>query len=293
MQNKQEANIQTDNKQNDNKPKNSEEKINLNQDYYQNLTIKEIKNYCSKLEFNQQLPLLIEVLKSDSRKGVKKIAAQLQRKLDKKAEIAAKWEEMNQIESKLAAEGYQLIVGIDEAGRGPLAGPVVAAAVILDPEEKIYGLDDSKRLTKEKREELFEEIKAKAFVGVAKASSSEIDKYNIREATFVAMKRAVKNLLPNLEDNPDILLVDGNAIIPGLKVEQRSVIDGDAKVNAIAAASIIAKVTRDEIIFKYAEKFPQYDFKNNKGYGTAAHIKALENYGSSPIHRRSFARVPK
>jgi ribonuclease HII len=130
-------------------------------------------------------------------------------------------------------------------------------------------------------------------VGVGQATSSEIDKYNIREATFVAMKRAVKDLLPELENNPNLLLVDGNAVIPDLRVEQKSIIDGDAKVNAIAAASIIAKVTRDNIIFEYAEKFPQYNFKSNKGYGTAEHITALQKHGSSPIHRKSFGRVPE
>jgi ribonuclease HII len=200
---------------------------------------------------------------------------------------------MNKIEAELSAEGYQLIVGIDGAGRGPLAGPVVAAAVILDPEQIIYGLDDSKKLSRQKREKLYTEIKAKAVVGVGKANSSEIDKYNIREATFVAMKRAVKDLLPELDNHPDILLVDGNDLIPDLTVKQHSIIDGDAKVNAIAAASIIAKVTRDNIIFEYEDKYPQYNFKSNKGYGTAEHIAALEKFGSSPIHRKSFGRVPE
>lgn len=257
------------------------------------LTIKEVKAYTAELEVDKQLPKIIEILNQDSRKGVQKIAARLDRKIAKKEEIRAKWEQMNQLQAELSGEGYQLLVGLDEAGRGPLAGPVVAAAVILDPEEKIYGLDDSKKLSRQKREKLFSEINAKARVGVGQASSIEIDKYNIREATFVAMKRAVKNLLPELDQNPDILLVDGNAVIPDLTVEQQSIIDGDAKVNAIAAASIIAKVTRDNIIFKYAEKFPQYNFKSNKGYGTAEHIAALQKHGSSPIHRKSFGRVPE
>jgi ribonuclease HII len=223
---------------------------------------------------------------------VQKIAAKLERKIAKKEAVIDKWEQMNEIEAELSKQGYQLIVGIDEAGRGPLAGPVVASAVILDPEQKIYGLDDSKKLSRQKREKLYEEINLKAFVGVGMANSSEIDKYNIREATFVAMKRAVKNLLPNLDNDPDILLVDGNALIPNLTMEQRAIIDGDADVNAIAAASIIAKVSRDNIIFEYAKKYPQYGFKSNKGYGTAEHIAALKKHGSSPIHRQSFGRVP-
>jgi len=260
---------------------------------FSQLTVKEVKNFASELEIDKELPEVIEILNQDSRKGVQKIAARLQRKIAKKEAVINKWKQMNEIEAELYLQGYQVIVGLDEAGRGPLAGPVVAAAVVLNPEAKIYGLDDSKKISQQKREKLFSEIKAKAKVGVGQATSSEIDKYNIREATFVAMKRAVKDLLPELENNPNLLLVDGNAVIPDLRVEQKSIIDGDAKVNAIAAASIIAKVTRDDIIFEYAEKFPQYNFESNKGYGTSEHITALQKHGSSPIHRKSFGRVPE
>lgn len=256
------------------------------------LTIKEAKLLSSKLKVDKELPKIIQKFNEDPRKGMQKIAVKLQRKIKKKQAIITKWNKMNELESNLSKQGYQLIVGIDEAGRGPLAGPVVAAAVILDPAQKIYGLDDSKKLSQRKREELFIEIKAKAKFGVGKSNSSEIDKYNIREATFTAMKRAVKNLLPNLNNNPDILLVDGNAAIPNLTIEQKAIIDGDAVLNVIAAASIIAKVTRDNIIFEYAKKYPQYNFKSNKGYGTAEHIAALDKYGSTPIHRKSFGRVP-
>ncbi|MFW5961732.1 MAG: ribonuclease HII [bacterium] len=266
---------------------------NLELPEFSQLTVKEVKSFASELAIDEQLPTIIKILKQDSRKGVQKVAARLQRKITKKEAVKEKWKQMNQLEADLHQKGCQVVVGLDEAGRGPLAGPVVAAAVVLDPDQKIFGLDDSKKLSRQKREKLFAEIKAKAKVGVGRATSSEIDKYNIREATFAAMKRAVKNLLPGLEQNPNILLVDGNAVIPDITVEQRSIIDGDAKVNAIAAASIIAKVSRDKIIFEYAEKFPQYNFKSNKGYGTAEHIKALQKYGSSPIHRKSFGRVPK
>ena len=269
------------------------ENKNLKLPDFSQLTIKEVKFFIAELEIDKQLSEIIDILNQDSRKGVQKIAAQLQRKIAKKEEVREKWNQMNEIETELFTKGYQVVVGLDEAGRGPLAGPVVAAAVVLDPDQKIFGLDDSKKLSRQKRENLFSEIKAKAKVGVGQATSSEIDKYNIREATFVAMKRAIKELLPELDNKPDILLVDGNAVIPHLTVEQQSIIDGDAKVNAIAAASIIAKVSRDNIIFKYAEKYPQYNFKSNKGYGTAEHIAALEKYGSSPIHRKSFGRVPE
>lgn len=256
------------------------------------LTIKELKNKCFNLKINQELTGIIEVLKKDSRKGVQKIAAKLENKIAAKEAIISKWEKMQQFEKKYSQKGYQVIIGIDEAGRGPLAGPVVAAAVLLDPKNKIYGLDDSKKLALAKRENLFKQIKTKAKVGIGQATSSEIDKYNIREATFTAMKRAVKDLLPKLKQQPDLLLIDGNAVIPGLNIEQRSIIDGDAKANNIAAASIIAKVSRDKLIYKYAEEFPQYNLESNKGYGTAEHIAALKKNGSTPIHRKSFARVP-
>jgi len=263
---------------------------------FSELTIKEIKEYTAELSVDNSLLELSELLEQDSRIGVNKIAKRLRNKLAKKQAVIDKFEKMSQQEIKLYQEGYQAVVGIDEAGRGPLAGPVVAAAVILDQDNPIYGLDDSKKLSRERREELLEEIREKAYVGIGKANNREIDKYNIREATFVAMKRAVKDLLPQLKEldiKPDILLVDGNAEIPDLTVEQKAVIDGDAKVNAIAAASIAAKVTRDNIIFDYAEQFPEYKFKSNKGYGTKEHIEALQKYGASPIHRRSFGRVPE
>lgn len=269
------------------------ENNNLRLPDFSQLTVREVKAFASELEIDSQLPEIIKFLNQDSRKGLQKIAASLQRKIEKKEAVIEKWNQMNQVEAELHTQGYQLIVGLDEAGRGPLAGPVVAGAVILDPESKIYGLDDSKKLSAQRREELFSIIKAEAEVGIGQATSSEIDKYNIREATFVAMKRAVKDLLPKLDKKPEILLVDGNAVIPNLTVEQKAIIDGDADVNAIAAASIIAKVTRDNIIFEYAEKYPEYNFRSNKGYGTAEHIAALRKHGSSPIHRKSFGRVPE
>jgi ribonuclease HII len=260
---------------------------------FKDFTIKEIKEYTAELDVNKELLDLAELLNQDQRKGVKKIAVRLKKKLAKKNAVRDKWEKMAEFERKMYEAGYKAVIGIDEAGRGPLAGPVAAAAVLLDPENIIYGLDDSKKLSQKKREELLEKLFKYAKVGIGTASSSEIDKYNIREATFVAMKRAVKDLLPQLEVKPDLLIVDGNAEIPGLTIDQKTVIDGDAKINAVAAASIAAKVHRDNIIFEFAEKYPEYNFKANKGYGTAEHIAALEKYGASPIHRVSFGRVPK
>ena len=260
---------------------------------FKELTIKEIKAYTKDLEVDAALVEIADLLAEDKRKGVKRIAKKLKNKLAKKEAVIAKWMNMNSLQEKLEANGYQAVIGIDEAGRGPLAGPVVAAAVLLDTKKPIYGLDDSKKISREKRERLLKEIKTKAKVGIGQASSKEIDKYNIREATFAAMKRAVKNLLPQLEQKPDLLLIDGNTVIPDLKIDQKAIIDGDAKINSIAAASIAAKVSRDQIIFEYADQYPEYNFKANKGYGTAEHIAALEKHGSSPIHRKTFGRVPK
>lgn len=259
---------------------------------FSQLTIKEVKVFLTEKTVAAEYSKLITLLNQDSRQGIKKLAKKLNKQLIKKEKLLNKWEKMNLLIKKFQDQGYNSIVGIDEAGRGPLAGPVVAAAVILDLNQPIYGLDDSKQLSQSRREELFIEIKEKALIGVGQASNLEIDKYNIREATFVAMKRAVKDLLPNLECNPDLLLIDGNAVIPGISVEQQAVINGDAKVNTIAAASIIAKVTRDNLIFEYAKKYPEYNLASNKGYGTAEHIAALNKYGATPIHRQTFAKVP-
>jgi ribonuclease HII len=265
----------------------------MNYPDFADFTIKEIKEYTAELDVNEELLELAEILDQDQRKGVKKISVKLKKKLAKKQAIRDKWEKMAELEKQMYEAGYEAVIGIDEAGRGPLAGPVVAAAVLLNPEKRIYGLDDSKKLSQAKREELLEELFKYAKVGIGTASSREIDKYNIREATFAAMKRAVKDLLPQLEIKPDLLIVDGNAEIPGLTIDQKTVIDGDAKINAVAAASIAAKVHRDNIIFEFAEKYPEYNFKANKGYGTAEHIEALEKHGASPIHRISFGRVPE
>ncbi len=251
---------------------------------FANMTIKEIKQYLENKDISVDL---IQKLAGDSRTGVVKLSQQLAKKLKKRKNIIEKWHINNKYEANLRNIGYKLIAGIDEAGRGPLAGPVVAAAVILDPNKPIYGLDDSKKLSAKKRNILFTEINKKATVGIGKANNQEIDKINIRNATFLAMKRA----LDDINREIDYVLVDGNAAIPDLKIEQRTVVDGDSKINAISAASIIAKVTRDKIIFDYAEQYPEYNFKSNKGYGTAEHIEALEKYGSSPIHRKSFKRV--
>ena len=180
---------------------------------------------------------------------------------------------------------YGLLCGIDEVGRGPLAGPVYAAAVILDPEKEILYLNDSKKLSEKKREALYDEIMEKAlYVGIGCSSPERIDEINILQATFEAMTMAVNNL----KVKPGALLIDAVHIPQLEEYKQISIIKGDAKSVSIAAASIIAKVTRDRVMKEMAIKYSQYAFDSNKGYGTAAHIAALKEYGPCEIHRRSF-----
>jgi len=180
-----------------------------------------------------------------------------------------------------------LVAGVDEAGRGPLAGPVVAAAVILDDMRRIKGLNDSKQLTALQRERLFDEIRAKALAFcVAEASVAEIDTLNILHATMLAMKRAVEGLrLP-----PHKVLVDGNRL-PKIRIRAEAIVGGDATVASISAASILAKVTRDRLCVEHEQRWPQYGFGTHKGYSTAAHLAALDEHGPCDWHRRSFEPV--
>lgn len=183
----------------------------------------------------------------------------------------------------------RIVCGVDEAGRGPLAGPVVAAAVIIDPSRCPAGLNDSKKLSSSRRDALFTELEAQADIGVGLASVEEIDTLNILHATMLAMTRAVAALARA----PHIALIDGNRCPPGLGCASRAVIGGDALVRSIAAASIIAKVTRDRLMADLATANPGYGFERHMGYGTRAHLNALSRLGASPIHRRSFAPVRK
>jgi ribonuclease HII len=180
-----------------------------------------------------------------------------------------------------------LVAGVDEAGRGPLAGPVVAAAVILDDRQPIHGLADSKKLSAKRREALFDEIRAKALCcSIAQASVEEIDRLNILQATLLAMRRAVLGLrLP-----PKLVLVDGNRL-PVLEIRSEAIVKGDEKVPCISAASILAKVTRDRWCKQYHVEFPQYGFDQHKGYGTAEHLAALRQHGACPQHRKTFRPV--
>lgn len=190
-------------------------------------------------------------------------------------------------QASLAWDVPGLVAGVDEAGRGPLAGPVVAAAVILDDLHPIAGLNDSKKLSAARREALFDEIRAKALCcSVAEATVEEIDRLNILQATMLAMRRAVQGL----RLKPAKVLVDGNRL-PPLDVLAEAIVGGDAKVASISAASILAKVTRDRQLVELHQRHPEYGFDRHKGYGTADHLAALRRHGPLPVHRRSFAPV--
>ena len=229
----------------------------------------------------------LRALEQDTRAGVRAIAEQVRKKQKAQARENARLEQMLTIEKKLRERGIQHIAGVDEAGRGPLAGPVVAAAVILPPDTLIPGLNDSKALSEKRRAELFETIHNIALaIGIGKASPREIDRYNIRNATHHAMCEA----LAALSISPDRVLIDGNAV-PGSPFPEQSVIGGDRKSLSIAAASVIAKVTRDRLMIDYHAQYPAYGFAGHKGYGSADHLAALQKHGPCPIHRRSFRGV--
>lgn len=189
-------------------------------------------------------------------------------------------------ENKAYSKGFDIVCGVDEAGRGPLAGPVYAAAVILPPGYIVEGVNDSKKLTEKKRDLLFERIVDECLCyNIGVATEKEIDEINILQATFLAMRRAVDGL----DLKPDIALIDGNKK-PGLDIEEWDIIKGDGKSANIAAASILAKVSRDRYMLEMAEKYPQYQFEKHKGYGTKLHYEMIEKYGISPIHRKTFLK---
>lgn len=190
-------------------------------------------------------------------------------------------------EKAAVSSGFNTICGVDEAGRGPLAGPVCAAAVILPEDTVIEGLDDSKKLSEKKRERLYDEIIEKAVAYcVAYGTLEEIESVNILEATFIAMNRAIDGL----KVKPDFAIIDGNRVPKGIKIPCATLVKGDSKSMSVAAASILAKVTRDRLMLTYDEKYPQYNFKKHKGYGTKEHTELLKQYGPSPIHRLSFLK---
>lgn len=232
----------------------------------------------------EELPELIKRYEQDERGGVRKLIGSAEKKLAALEKEKQRIEKLRVYEEKYRE--YDFICGIDEVGRGPLAGPVVAGAVILPRDCRILYINDSKQLTEKKREELYDVIMEKAVsCGLGYASPERIDEINILQATYEAMREALGKLVPQ----PDILLNDA-VTIPKVDIRQVPIIKGDAKSITIGAASIIAKVTRDRLMAEYDKVFPEYGFAANKGYGSAAHIEALKKHGPTPIHRKSFIK---
>lgn len=247
-------------------------------------TIKEIKKQLAQI---QQLndPLFSE-LEKDDRSGVIQAVAKRKREIQKCLEEDARLEGMLAYEKELYGQGIQLIAGVDEVGRGPLAGPVVAAAVILPKGCKISGLNDSKKIPKSKHKEIYEAVRKHAIaIGIGVKDNQVIDQVNIYEATKLAMIEASGQLNPQ----PQHLLIDAMKL--DLPISQTSIIKGDANSLSIAAASIVAKVTRDQMMAAYDQEYPGYDFAQNAGYGTAKHLAGLQKLGITPIHRRSFEPI--
>ncbi len=231
----------------------------------------------------EDLSDFIQTYGSDQRAGVLSIVQNAKKKLDKYNKELERLESIREFEKKYE-EDYEYICGIDEVGRGPLAGPVVACAVILPKGCRIIGVDDSKKLSAAKREALYDEILDKAVaVGIGYVGPERIDEINILQATYEAMRQAVAALDPS----PDLLLIDA-VRIPELDVKQVPIIHGDARSISIGAASIVAKVTRDRLMDEMEEKYPGYSFAKNKGYGTQAHIEGLQKLGPCEIHRKTF-----
>ena len=230
----------------------------------------------------EMYPALLEEYESDTRSGVRKILLKIKKKREDLEKEIARTESMKKYEHQYEHLGY--LCGIDEVGRGPLAGPVVACAVILPTDCKILYLNDSKKLTAKKREELYDVIQKEAVgIGIGMRSPQRIDEINILQATYEAMRDAIE-ALPVV---PQLLLND-TVTIPEVIIPQVPIIHGDALSVSIAAASIVAKVTRDCMMEEYDKLLPEYGFADNKGYGSAAHIAALKKYGPTPIHRKSF-----
>ena len=246
-------------------------------------SISDIKANLEKAYDKAELLAFVNEYSSDERAGVQKIVETAKKRISAIDKEISRTFEMYSYERENSEYGF--LCGIDEVGRGPLAGPVYAAAVILPKNSEILYLNDSKKLSEKKREELYDVIMEKAVaVGIGSATCERIDEINILQATFEAMTMAVNSL--NVK--PGALLIDAVHIPQLEEFKQISIIKGDAKSASIAAASIIAKVTRDRVMKEYANTYPEYGFDSNKGYGSAEHIEALKKYGPCPIHRRSF-----
>ena len=249
-----------------------------------NESVKEIKKALKGIATRQDERL--QLWQKDQRLGVQQALAQWERGLLKKEKEVALLEELSQFENEAKAAGHRLIAGIDEVGRGPLAGPVVAAAVILPDDCQLFGVNDSKQLSAKKREELYDQIQSQAIsIGIGMVDHEEIDRINIYQASKKAMGIAVEDL----GFLPDYLLIDAMEL--DTAIPQKSLIKGDARSVSIAAASIVAKVCRDRLMEDYARLFPGYGFEKNAGYGTKEHLAGIQNQGIFAIHRKSFAPI--
>ncbi|WP_242257637.1 ribonuclease HII [Streptococcus thoraltensis] len=250
-------------------------------------TIKEIKQMLASLDRLDDPQW--QVFEEDSRRGVQQAVHQRKKAIQVKRDEEIRLEAMLAYEKALYDQGFKMIAGIDEVGRGPLAGPVVAACVILPVNEKIVGLNDSKKIPKSKHENIYHEVMNKALaVGIGITDNEIIDQVNIYEATKLAMKASINDLTKNCI-TPDYLLID--AMTLDVDLPQQSIIKGDASSLSIAAASIVAKVTRDKIMTDYDKMFPGYDFAQNAGYGTKGHLESIDKYGITPIHRKTFEPI--
>ena len=253
------------------------------------LGYKAVKEKVDKIDVNEvhnseDLIKIIDILKADKRKNINSLGNKLQRAKDKIESEIKRVREMYNFDKSFG--DFQVVAGVDEVGRGPFAGPVVAAAVILPKDCDILYLNDSKKLSEKKRELLYDEIYEKAVaIGIGMSSEEVIDEINILQATYKAMQQAISKL----SIKPDLLLNDA-VTIPDVEIEQVPIIKGDAKSASIAAASIVAKVTRDRMMKEYDTIYPGYDFAKNKGYGTKAHIEGIKKQGICDIHRRTFVK---
>lgn len=249
------------------------------------MKISEIDAKLKKLPI-EQLIEAISQFKSDERAGVIKLVDKYERKIAQDKKEMEEWLQKSQFDQTFHENKYTL-VGIDEVGRGPLAGPVVAAAVILPPDAYLPGLKDSKKLSEEKREKLYMQIQEMAIsIGVGMVDAKIIDEINILNATFEAMRTALHYL-----DCPyDKIIVDGDKVIPHIESNQQAIIAGDDKSMSIAAASVIAKVTRDRMMRQYHKDYPGYDWDSNKGYGSSRHYEGIRSLGITPLHRKSFLK---
>ncbi|SEP56631.1 ribonuclease HII [Piscibacillus halophilus] len=247
-------------------------------------TISVIKEKLSNEEFSHEW---LESIKQDERKGVQQLLNRFLKQKEKQSKLHEQFLKMSEFETELYQQGFCYIAGVDEVGRGPLAGPVVTAAVVLPQDFYLPGINDSKSLSEQQRNEYYHVIQEHATsIGIGLADAKEIDYFNIYQATKIAMQRSIEALTTQ----PDYLLLDAMRL-EQVNIEQQSIVKGDAKSISIAAASIIAKVERDRMMKEIGEEYPMYQFERNVGYGTKAHLEALREYGPTPYHRRSFQPV--